>query len=319
MSTLHERDEKRCLNCNSLVYGRYCQVCGQENVHHKMSFFGMFRHFVFDLLHFDGKFFSTIFNLYKKPGFVALEYINGKRVKYLEPFKMYIFTSTIFFLALPYLNKSDVQNKVSKPDTPTATINYGADTSRRDSLPTPMYYATYEGFEKVFLQNGRNKLGWLEKLILHRVYTFGKEHKVTNTNLQEEMAKDVLKKIPKVLFFILPVFTWLLQLLYFRKKELTFSDQGIFTLYYFVTIFISIILVKIIAVISDNILHTEITEGITFLCVCFLLVHLLLALKRFYQQKWGKTILKFTLFFFFGILIIAFAMLIIFLISFLFF
>jgi hypothetical protein len=93
-----ERKEKNCLNCNAEVTGRFCQVCGQENIEPKESFWTLATHFVHDLTHFDGKFFSTLKYLLFKPAYLSKEYLRGKRTSYLHPIRMYVFTSAIFFL-----------------------------------------------------------------------------------------------------------------------------------------------------------------------------------------------------------------------------
>lgn len=102
-----ERKEKICLNCDSEVQGRYCHVCGQENVEPHETFWHLVRHFVEDITHFDGKFFITIKDLLLKPGYLSKEYIKGKRVSYLHPIRMYVFTSFIFFLILFSVNKKE--------------------------------------------------------------------------------------------------------------------------------------------------------------------------------------------------------------------
>lgn len=99
MSHGHERKEKNCLNCGATVQGRYCQVCGQENIEPKENFWTMFTHFFNDITHFDGKFFTTLKDLLFKPGFLSAEYMSGKRMSYLNPVRMYVFTSALFFLA----------------------------------------------------------------------------------------------------------------------------------------------------------------------------------------------------------------------------
>ncbi len=58
----------------------------------------MLTHFVFDLFHFDGKFFSTLKYLLFKPGFLSKEHLKGRRADYLHPIRMYVFTSAFFFL-----------------------------------------------------------------------------------------------------------------------------------------------------------------------------------------------------------------------------
>lgn len=78
--------------------GRYCQVCGQENLEPKETVWHLVSHFLNDITHFDGKFFATLKLLLLKPGFLSGEYIRGRRASYLHPIRMYVFTSAIFFL-----------------------------------------------------------------------------------------------------------------------------------------------------------------------------------------------------------------------------
>lgn len=113
MSHLPERKEKICLNCKSVIYGRFCHVCGQENTEPKESFWGLITHFVYDLTHFDGKFFDTTKYLLFRPGYIALEYLRGRRASYLNPIRMYIFTSAFFFiLFFAFILKGEGDEKV---------------------------------------------------------------------------------------------------------------------------------------------------------------------------------------------------------------
>ena len=98
MSRLKERKEKNCLNCKAGVQGRYCHVCGQENIETKESVWDLVSHFFRDITHFDGNFFSTVKYLIIKPGFLSKEYMIGRRASYVNPVRMYIFTSAFFFL-----------------------------------------------------------------------------------------------------------------------------------------------------------------------------------------------------------------------------
>jgi hypothetical protein len=98
MSHRPERKEKDCLNCGTTVQGKFCHICGQENIELKETFFGMVTHFFNDITHFDGKFFTTLKDLVILPGFLSAEYMKGRRMSYLNPVRMYVFTSAIFFL-----------------------------------------------------------------------------------------------------------------------------------------------------------------------------------------------------------------------------
>jgi Protein of unknown function (DUF3667) len=98
LSHAKERTEKICLNCQEALHGRFCHNCGQENREPKESVWGLITHFFYDITHFDGKFFSTLKYLALKPGFLPKEYIMGRRASYLNPIRMYVFTSAFFFI-----------------------------------------------------------------------------------------------------------------------------------------------------------------------------------------------------------------------------
>ncbi len=116
------REEKICLNCGAEVSLRYCPACGQQNIEPKLSLADLIQDLIHDLTHFDGKFFSTVKLLIKKPGFLTTEFIEGKRASYLHPVRMYVFTSALFFflfysffVTVPE-KKSDFVNAMSKEE-----------------------------------------------------------------------------------------------------------------------------------------------------------------------------------------------------------
>jgi hypothetical protein len=136
-----ERKEKDCLNCGTNVYGRYCHVCGQENVVPKETFGKLLVHFFYDITHFDGKFFETVKDLFFRPGFLSDEYVKGRRAAYLNPIRMYIFTSAVFFLFFFTIFNSEKLITITpdKPLTPAERekkieqLNNSASTNRGDT------------------------------------------------------------------------------------------------------------------------------------------------------------------------------------------
>jgi Protein of unknown function (DUF3667) len=118
LSHLKERKETNCLNCNAQVQGHYCHICGQENVEPKESVWHLVNHFFQDITHFDGKFFSSLKYLITKPGFLSKEYMAGRRASYLNPIRMYIFTSAFFFLIFfGFYKKNELPLKISTSAT----------------------------------------------------------------------------------------------------------------------------------------------------------------------------------------------------------
>jgi len=117
----HLREEKKCLNCGNEISDRYCSHCGQENVNPKESTGHLVGHFVSDITHYDSKFLTTIRDLLFRPGFLTTEYLTGRRVRYLNPVRMYIFISFIFFITLFAQKKNEMH--ASENQSPLQHLN----------------------------------------------------------------------------------------------------------------------------------------------------------------------------------------------------
>src|SRR5437867_6519459 len=91
-----------CENCGAQLQGHWCGQCGQAAVDYRRSF----RHVVADVLdsflNWDSKFFTTIGLLIVKPWRLTNEFLAGKRVRYLNPLRLYLLASILFFFAVNY-------------------------------------------------------------------------------------------------------------------------------------------------------------------------------------------------------------------------
>src|SRR5882724_706922 len=91
-----------CENCGAQLTGHYCGQCGQAAVDYRRSF----RHVITDVLdsflNWDSKFFATIALLILKPWRLTNEFLVGKRVRYVNPLRLYLLASILFFFAVNY-------------------------------------------------------------------------------------------------------------------------------------------------------------------------------------------------------------------------
>src|ERR1044071_9950322 len=91
-----------CENCGAQLEGHWCGQCGQAAVDYRRSF----RHVVGDVLesflNWDSKFFTTIALLILKPWRLTNEFLAGKRVGYVNPLRLYLLASILFFFAVNY-------------------------------------------------------------------------------------------------------------------------------------------------------------------------------------------------------------------------
>ena len=138
MSHAKERKDKNCLNCNAMVAGRFCQVCGQENIETHETFRHLAGHFISDIFHFDGLFFSTAKYLLFKPGFLTYEYMRGRRASYLNPIKMYFFVSAVFFLFFLSVYKPAIKFDADEEKNLTAKETVQLLTEKKEVLDKVM-------------------------------------------------------------------------------------------------------------------------------------------------------------------------------------
>lgn len=151
MSHSKERHEKNCLNCNTEVVGKYCHLCGQENIEPKESVWGIVSHFFYDITHFDGKFFSTVRYLAIRPGFLSKEYINGRRASYLHPIRMYVFTSALFFLIFfSVYNVDNINIGQYNDNAKKLTAAARVEASKKEALKKAKTKEDSLGIEKAF-------------------------------------------------------------------------------------------------------------------------------------------------------------------------
>ena len=142
-----------------------------------------------------------------------------------------------------------------------------------------------------------NELGY--EVNYWNVFYFSKVQNLNRLLNDEEFAKsywdNIISKISVALFFLLPIFTLVLALLYIRNKY-NYTEHLVFVFHVQTVFFILLIL----AVLIDRIFKTDI--GILFFFLIFLF-YLYKALRNFYEQGRFKTIIKFFILNFFFVIL----------------
>ncbi|HLZ66446.1 MAG TPA: DUF3667 domain-containing protein [Aliidongia sp.] len=90
----------RCANCGAAVAGRFCGDCGQSRHDHSRSIIEIVHELVAHHLFLDGKMMATVLALLLRPGLLTRAFIEGRRVRFVSPIRLYLFASFAFFLAL---------------------------------------------------------------------------------------------------------------------------------------------------------------------------------------------------------------------------
>ena len=86
-----------CSNCGAQLHGPFCHACGQKAVEADVRLHDLFHEAFHEFAHLDGKIFQTLKILVTKPGLLTVEFLNGRRARYLSPVRLYLTCSVLFF------------------------------------------------------------------------------------------------------------------------------------------------------------------------------------------------------------------------------
>ena len=86
-----------CLNCDTRLHGKFCHSCGQKATSASVSVHDFAHEATHEFLHLDGKILRTLKLLVTKPGQLTVEFLEGRRTRYVSPLRVYLTFSLIFF------------------------------------------------------------------------------------------------------------------------------------------------------------------------------------------------------------------------------
>ncbi|MDB5917299.1 MAG: hypothetical protein JWR40_1533 [Massilia sp.] len=92
----------QCHNCGAAVSANFCASCGQETVLHVASAGEFLHEFIGHYVALEGKLWKTLGLLLFRPGRLTVEYIAGRRARYVAPLRIYLTLSILFFALLKY-------------------------------------------------------------------------------------------------------------------------------------------------------------------------------------------------------------------------
>lgn len=93
-----------CRSCGDPHQQRYCPQCGEKRFDpSSLHITHYFEEALEGLFHFDGKFFRSVKTLFSRPGQLSLDHVEGRRVRSVRPFQLFLIVNLIIFV-LPFVN-----------------------------------------------------------------------------------------------------------------------------------------------------------------------------------------------------------------------
>ncbi|MUI13972.1 DUF3667 domain-containing protein [Massilia dura] len=255
-----------CRNCGTAVADHYCPHCGQETRLHMPSFTEFAHEFISHYVALEGKLWGTFMRLLFRPGALTNEYLAGRRRRYVEPLRLYLTLSILFFALIKVSGVSVFSTTV---DTAPAVIA-GAPAAR--------------GVEKSPAERGdtleigaslpQELKGW--PAVAHAVDRFDE---LGNEEKGKALSASFFRYAPYAMFCLMPLFALYLKGLYVGTGR-RYGEHLLFALH--VNSF-AFVMFTAFAVMPDGFFK--------FLLFCWLLGYLPWAMRRVYRKsRWGTAL-----------------------------
>lgn len=224
------RKTSKCLNCEQTLQEKhnYCPNCGQENTNNEVSIGLLMREFTSNFFSFDSRFAHTIKPFLFNPGKITEAFISGKRVFYANPIRWYLVISIFHFFFFSKMFEPTVDDKKqrsfmsSSSDTlsiaefdslyrmPDSLTSGWPVSGQQISMISSLNSTTNLSVDEISDSLKFDRFPWYQRYPAQQIIRINQETTAT-------LNDYILRQIPIIIFFILPVYAFLLKLLFWRK------------------------------------------------------------------------------------------------------
>ena len=270
-----------CPNCNSEnnETDKYCSTCGQKNstLKHSLSFY--ISEILGSMFNLDSAFFRTFKYLIFYPGKLSRRYLEGERIKFLSPVRIYLISSVLYFFVfgISANNAGElVDRSFQKIDTTGISVNLGVNDIPINVDSVAYYLSMNRAQLDSFLVARGTPPNWFSRLYAKQIFRFANQG-------AGGFFKQVQKNYSISLFLLMPLFALLLLLIY-RKKEL-YIGHLVFSIHFHSLIFLLLFITGVLSFFISPLVY------LALLALAFVLMFIWL--KNFYGYKGVRGFLRF--------------------------
>jgi hypothetical protein len=273
-----------CRNCGAPAASNYCPDCGQDTSLHPLSVWEFVHEIVAHYVAAEGKLWRTLALLALQPGRLTLEYLAGRRQRYIVPLRLYLTASFLFF-ALAQLSGhlGEPGIEVHADAKPAALIvikpadrdTAGAGDTLQIIGPDKDTVAALEDGKFEDCLRPEAKCTRIKRLIAPAIVKLTRDPQ----GVTERFAERFRHSLSYAMFFLLPIFALLLSAAY-RKRKLYYGEHLVFALHVHSFWFFLAILTMVLPESAANWLP------LGFIAYGFW------ALQRVYGGRWWATLLR---------------------------
>lgn len=158
---------------------------------------------------------------------------------------------------------------------------------------TPAEYSSVKEYDSL-IALGKVKDNWFIRMLTRKNIEIDQKYNHHVDAAVNRFTENFFHTIPQLLFLLLPLFALILKLLYIRHKEFYYTDHVIFTIHFYIFVFIEFLFIfgmKFLNAVTG----AAWLRYVNIILILVLLYYLYKAMRNFYGQKRFKTIIKFSL------------------------
>ena len=311
-----------CLNCGARLRGQYCGTCGQRSRSRLISLWELISDAFGDLLEIDSRLWQTLVPLLIHPGRLTHDYLQGRRARYMPPFRMYLVLSVLFFV-IAFFDPNEELGLLFEPEPETTAAEEAAETAdaaeqaqevidelteqgiiTEDELPTELKIDE-NGFRFTFDEDGTEAEsdcnvdasdleelpGWLaRRLTVERLQRVCER---TRLDDGEGLKDSLVDNIPAALIVLLPLMAFVLKALYQLSKRY-YVEHLLFFVHFHAFFFLMLTLQILFMRLSGLLGIPEAIPILTIVITSFYIaIYLFVSMRRVYGQGRIITFLKY--------------------------
>lgn len=105
-------DNEACLNCSTAYTGKFCPECGQESYTGAPTAWAFIYEFLTKNVLEGGKLPLTLWYLLRYPGLLTVDFLEGRRARFVRPVRLFLGLSALYFFFLIVLGEKKPEKKL---------------------------------------------------------------------------------------------------------------------------------------------------------------------------------------------------------------
>ena len=251
--------DAQCANCGAALSGPYCPHCGQRVSHAAPTSREFLHETSEELFHWEGKIPRTAKALLFQPGRLTLDFLAGRRARWLPPLRAYLLCSLVFFVSGPL---SETLAHRSLMNASVSLKNNGQPVA----LTPQMREDIAQGLPARVL---------------------GADRLIRAAETGRDFGPEIRASFPKAMFVLVPMFAVFTRLLWHRRLH-RYPSHLYVALHLHAAWFLILGAVTVIAIP----LPEPVADVLGATMTVYVIAYTLVALRRVFEDGWAATLAK---------------------------